>query len=156
MSIIVTNPSEKHVNQMVSLADEARQHHIAVLGGYFKPIIPAIELDIIHKYMEPNENHIIMIALDANDNVLGMILGDILDKPWLVCPKVGHVANLIVSVTARRKGIGKMLMDAFVSKCKKCGVQEITLGVYNKNKDSYNFYIKYGFEPSEQRMSIKL
>lgn len=142
---------------MVVLADHARQHHIDVLGGYFKPIKPAIELDIIRQYMQnSDERHIILVATDEDDNAVGMILGDVSDKPWLVCPRVAHVANLIVSPNVRRCGVGKRLMDAFVAECKKHGVQELTLGVYNKNQGSYNFYVEYGFEPLEQKMCIKL
>lgn len=155
MNIIIVKPTEKHIEQMIELSDQARQHHIEVLGGYFKPINPSVELEITKRYMD-QEDRIALIAVDTDDNVVGMILGCVSDKPWLVNSVVGHVDNFIVSKNARGHGVGKKLMNGFIQECKNRGVQEITLGVYNKNKGPYDFYIQYGFEPIEQKMTMKL
>ena len=156
MDIKIINPVEKHVNQMVNLADESRQYHIYILNGYFKQTQCDIERDIIKQYMSQPEKHIIIIAVDTQDNVLGMIMGDVLYKPWLIQSDVGHVSNFIVSGKFRGQSIGKKLMDAFKSECKKRGIAEMTLGVYSKNKNAYDFYVKYGFEDIEQKMHMQI
>lgn len=159
MDIKIIKPVEKHISQMVKLADEARQHHVDVLNGYFKPVTPVssgFEDKIIRNHMSEPENNIILIAVDTDDNVVGMILGEKLHKPWLEQSRVGHVSNFIVSANMRGYGIGKKLMDAFIDECRHSGMQQVDLGVYNKNTGSYNFYIEYGFEPIEQKMRIDL
>jgi len=159
MNIKIIKPSENHIPQMVKLGDESRQHHIDVMHGYFKPVTPissGFEEKIIRTHMNETESNIIFIAVDKNDNVVGMILGEKLYKPWLEKSHVGHVSNFIVSGEVRGQGIGKKLMDAFVKECKKSGLYEIDLGVYNQNKTAYDFYIKYGFEPIEQKMHLKI
>lgn len=159
MSIKIIKPIEKYVKQMVKIADEARQHHIDILNGYFKPVTPVssdFEEKIIRNHMTDPTTNIVFIAIDDQDHVIGMILGEKLHKPWLVKSRVGHVSNFIVSDAKRGQGIGKKLMDAFVNECRQSDIQEIELGVYNKNVGSYDFYIKYGFEPIEQKMHIEL
>lgn len=159
MNIKIIKPMEKHFAQMVKLADDARQHHIDVLNGYFKPVSPTssgVEAKIIRNHMSEPGANIILIAVDSIDNVIGMIFGEKLHKPWLEKSHVGHVSNFIVSANARRHGIGKKLMDAFIDECRHSGMQQVDLGVYNKNIGSYNFYIEYGFEPIEQIMLIDL
>ena len=159
MTVKIIQPTEKHIIQMVKLADDARQHHIDILNGYFKPVTPVssgFEDKIIRNHMSEPETNIILIAVDSTDNVVGMILGEKLHKPWLEQSRVGHVSNFIVATDARRQGIGKKLMDAFIDECRHSGMQQVDLGVYNKNIGSYNFYIEYGFEPIEQKMRIDL
>ena len=159
MNIKIICPTAKHINQMAKLADESRQYHIDILGGYFTPVssLPAeFERETIINHMQQPDKHIIFIAVDSDDNVIGMIMGNKLHKPWLEKSNVGHVGNFIVSDGARQQGVGQKLMDAFIDECKRSGLQEVTLGVYNKNQNAYKFYIKYGFEPIEQKMHIDL
>ena len=159
MNIKIIKPMEKHIVQMVKLSGDARQHHIDILNGYFEPVTPAfseLEDKIIRNHMSEPEANIILIAVDSTDNVVGMILGEKLHKPWLEQSHVGHVSNFIVATNARGHGIGKKLMDAFIDECRHSGMQQIVLDVYNKNIGAYNFYIEYGFEPIEQKMRIDL
>ena len=156
MNIKVIAPTEKYIEQMVKLADTARQHHIDILDGYFKVEASSVERDVIVQHMSQPENHIILIAVDDTAKVCGLILGDIVYKPWLEKSKIGNASNFVVDTSVRRQGIGTKLMDAFISECKKRGLQSVTLGVFNKNKTAYDFYTKYGFEPITQKMHINI
>nr|MBQ0091328.1 GNAT family N-acetyltransferase [Candidatus Enterousia merdequi] len=159
MDVKIIRPLDKHIEQMVKLADEARQHHIDLLNGYFKPVTSissGFERKIIQNHMNDTETQIVLVAVDNEDKVLGFILGEKLHKPWLLKSHVGHVSNFIVSNNMRMQGIGTKLMDAFVEECKTSGMQAIDLGVYNKNAGSYSFYIKYGFESMKQEMNMDL
>ena len=69
---------------------------------------------------------------------------------------MANIANFGVDKKSRRLGVGKKLMDAFYKICQENNVDEIKLGVYNKNISAYRFYEKYGFEPLEQRMHLKV
>lgn len=156
MNVKIIKPSEKYIEQMVTLADEARQYHIDILNGYFKSDASSVERDIIRHSISQIDKCINFIAIDDSDNVIGMIMDDVLYKPWLINSDIGHVGNFIVTANARTQGVGKKLMDAFISECKQRNIKEVTLGVYNKNIGAYNFYNEYGFEPIVQKMSLKL
>ena len=156
MNVMIIKPTERHIEQMVKLADSARQYHIDILNGYFKAEATSVERDVIIQYVSQDEKYINLIAVDDKDIVLGFLLGDVLYKPWLENAKIGKVSNFVVDESVRRCGIGTLLMDAFISECQKRELQEVTLGVYNKNTNAYNFYTKYGFEPIVQKMKKKL
>ena len=67
-----------------------------------------------------------------------------------------HIGNFGVTKSKRHQGIGKMLMDSFMEICRSKEIDEVRLGVFNKNVGSHKFYEQYGFKPFEQRMQIML
>ena len=138
--------------QLLELAREVREHHRKVLGGYFQPLDDDVELKCLSVWSE-NANNICLVAED-NGKILGMILGERKNNLWLEKPCVIVIHNFGVLQSMRGKGIGKMLMDAFYRECQIQGIQEIKFGVFNKNKTAYDFYLHYGFEPQEQKMSM--
>lgn len=138
--------------QLLELAREVREHHREVLNGYFTPQDDNMEARCIAAWAE-NESNICLTA-EENGKVSGMILGECKNNPWLEKPKVVVIHNFGVRKSLRSRGIGKMLMDAFYRECQNRGIQEIKFGVFNNNKAAYDFYIRYGFEPQEQKMSM--
>ena len=75
--------------------------------------------------------------------------------PYLENPIICNIGTLGVIQEYRKQGIGKMLMNEFLTFCKENGIQEVKLGVFNDNKIAYKFYEDYGFKPQEQEMSLK-
>ena len=142
------------LSQMVNIAREVRQHHIEILKGYFKPQDDTMERNIISSWVV-NPNYICLVAED-NSKILGIILAEIKDQIWLEQSKTIMIHNFGVAKEAQRKGIGKKLMEAIYNECQIWGVQEIKLGVFNKNISAYKFYENFGFEAQEQKMSLKV
>ena len=138
--------------RLLELAREVRNHHIEVLDGYFCPQDDEAEQKSIAGWAE-NKNNICLCA-EENGQISGMILGETKNNPWLEKSKVIVIHNFGVLKSVRGQGIGKKLMDAFYSECQNQGIQEIKFGVFNKNKTAYDFYLHYGFEPQEQKMSM--
>ncbi len=140
--------------QVLELCREVRQHHIDVLNGYFTPQDDAAEQKGFLASLD-NENYIALVAVEG-ENICGYLLADITKAPYLVAQKVAHIGNFGVAKSQRRRGIGKMLMDNFMDICRAKKIDEVRLGVFNKNTGAYKFYEQYGFEPFEQRMQIML
>ena len=138
--------------QLLELAREVREHHREVLNGYFTPQDDNMEARCIAAWMENDDN--VCLCAEESGKVLGMILGESKNNSWLEKSKVIVIHNFGVVASARGQGVGKKLMDAFYLQCKNKGIQEIKFGVFNKNKTAYDFYIHYGFEPQEQKMSM--
>lgn len=156
MNIKIRNATEQDIGQMLVLANEIREHHRQLLGGYFKPQTDEIEKNVIVRHIDDPENNFAFVAVDDDNKVQGMLWAEKTPSPWLVQKNVVNISNIGVFNTARGHGIAGMLMDEFVKICKDQGVQEIKLGVYNKNEVARKFYQKYGFEEQAQRMSFKL
>ena len=150
--VVIRQINQEDVLPLVELAREVRDHHIEVLGGYFKLQDDEMEQKCISAWSANPHN--ICLLVEEGKQILGMILGEVKDNPWLEKSCIVVIHNFGVFKEARGKGVGKKLMDAFYKECQNKKIQEIKLGVFNQNKIAYSFYEKYGFEPQEQKMSL--
>ncbi len=145
---------QSDLSQVLELCREVREHHIDILNGYFTSQDDAEEQKGFLASLD-NENCIALVAAEG-ENIFGYLLADITEAPYLKAPKVARIGNFGVAKSQRRHGIGKMLMDDFMNICRAKDIDEVRLGVFNKNTGAYKFYEQYGFEPFEQRMQIML
>lgn len=152
MNVIIRKLESKDTEQLLALCDEIREHHREILGGYFLPQDDEFEKNNLTSLLE-DDKAIVLVAVDET-GVEGLLLAEKRIAPYLEMPKIGYIHNFGVFKKTRGKGIARLLMDAFYVECQKCGIQEIKLGVFNKNRIAYNFYEKYGFEAQEQKMSL--
>ena len=56
------------------------------------------------------------------------------------------IENMAVNKKFRKKGIGKKLIQDIEKLCKKRGIKEILLDVFEINKNAREFYAKLGFK----------
>ena len=152
--MLIRKFQEIDMEQVLVLCDDVREHHRRVLGGYFTPQDNEMERKQILGLAQ-SENAIILVAENEKE-IVGFLLAEKKMTPWLEEPRIAHIHNFVVSENVRGLGIGKAMMDVFYRECAEQDIQEIKLGVFNKNKIAYNFYEKYGFEPQEQKMSLKI
>ena len=140
--------------EVMNLCREVRQHHIDLLEGYFTEQNDEYEQIGFLESLE-NEKTTALVAID-NGKVIGYLLAEFKELPHLIRSKTAYVANFGVSAAFRNNGIGKQLMNAFLDICKENNIEEIRLGVYNKNTSAYAFYENFGFHPLEQKMILNL
>ena len=145
---------KEDISQVLELCREVRQHHIEILNGFFTEQNDEIEQKFFLEAID-NPKDIALVATE-NDIVLGYLLATIKYAAHLVNPNVAHICNIGVRKNLRKTGIGTKLMDKLFEICRSNGVEQISLGVYNKNTSAYSFYEKYGFEPMEQKMIFDL
>ena len=83
-------------------------------------------------------------AYDKN-KLVGYAFGWIDNRPPILSiQKIGNLSDICVSPTARKKGIGKQLLNLFVDWCKDKEVEAIQLMVLSNN-GAVEFYKKCGF-----------
>lgn len=140
--------------QVLELCCEVRQYHIDILNGYFTKQNDQFEQLGFLQSLE--DDKICALVAVNNDIVCGYLLAEKKYSPYLEGPSVVHIANFGVQKNLRGKGIGKKLMDTLLAMCEQWNVDEIRLGVFNKNVGAYRFYEQYGFEPFEQRMNLRV
>ena len=138
--------------QVLELCNEVREYHRELLSGYFTP---QNDDDEGKPFLESlvNDKILAWVAIKG-ENIEGLLLADTKISPHLEKPRIAHICNIGVKKSSRGKGIGKLLMDTFYKYCQDKGIQEIKLGVFNKNIKAYRFYENFGFEPQEQKMSL--
>lgn len=89
------------------------------------------------------------LALD-NDKVIGLIMGiikkfDEYDYLDYKCPKEGEITELIVSKSARSKGVGNLLIKKMEEYFKSLSCEYILVDVFAYNKNAISFYDKEGY-----------
>lgn len=154
MTIQIRKMKLQDIEQVLKLCDQIREYHRNILDGYFTHQDDELEKEILLESLH-SDDKLPLVAVDENE-IVGVLLAEKRNTPWLENSKIAHIFNFGVVEEARGKGIAKLMMDSFFAECKKEDIKEIKLGVFNKNTIAYNFYQKYGFEPQEQRMSLKV
>lgn len=154
MTIQIRKFQEEDIGQVLVLCDEIREYHRDILDGYFLPQDDKMEKSILLDSMN-NENMIFLVAIE-DEIIKALLLAEKRTAIWLENPKIVNIVNFGVLQESKGKGIAKLLMNFFYEECKKENIQEIKLGVFNKNKIAMKFYEDFGFEAQEQRMSLKV
>jgi len=83
------------------------------------------------------DNHIITILLIFESEVCGYGHIDKDNLIWL---------GIFISKKFRGKGIGSVLLDELLNRCKEINLDTISLSVYKKNIGAINLYKKKGFK----------
>jgi ribosomal protein S18 acetylase RimI-like enzyme len=85
----------------------------------------------------------VLIAERPDGTRLGFISLKVVDDVTGV--ERGHVADLAVSETARRIGVGRALMDAGEEWARDCGLPVLSLDVWSTNERAQAFYERLGY-----------
>lgn len=150
----IRNFMKSDLIQVLDLCREVRQHHIDILGGYFAKQDDFYEQQGFLESLESDK--IIALVAEDKDVICGYLLAERKCAPYLVCGNIINITNFGVAKDKRGQGIGKQLMNALFAWCETRNIDEIRLGVFNKNIGAYHFYEQYGFEPFEQKMKLRV
>ncbi len=146
--------AREDLSQVLDLCREIRQYHNDLLDSYFAPQNDEYEKIGFLESLK-NDNTIALVA-EENNKIIGLLLGEFKNSLWLKKSHVAHISNFGINKDNRRKGIGQQLMDYFFKICKEKEIQEIRLGVYNKNTSACKFYEDYGFSALQQTMILDI
>lgn len=93
------------------------------------------------------EDSTILVAVDADQRIVGMIAGQVRQQHGYIPQIVGSVHWLFVGEAYRRRGIGRALVARLLAFFVAKGAEEITLRYVIGNVEAERFWIKLGFEP---------
>ena len=87
-----------------------------------------------------------------NGKAIGVIMGivrkyDKYDYLDYKCPKCGDIIELVISKSARGKGIGQELMTKMEEYFKSINCEYVTIDVFAYNDPALKFYSKQGYHP---------
>lgn len=128
-------------NQDIKKATAADAAAIASLEEvtFSNPYSVASTKDMLDSAIHPS-----FVAYDEDGNLLGYLLGQ------MISPE-GDLLRIAVRATARRSGIGRALIEAFLSHLKENGCQVCFLDVREHNTPAQALYSSYGFTPFDRR-----
>jgi ribosomal protein S18 acetylase RimI-like enzyme len=77
------------------------------------------------------------------------------EESWcLVSHQVCYIAGIVVAPRSRRKGIARALVDQLKREVQARGVSGIELDVWAFNKEARQAFLKLGFSPLMERMTL--
>jgi ribosomal protein S18 acetylase RimI-like enzyme len=87
---------------------------------------------------------------DEDGAVVGLCHLQLYDTPpipWMTPSRRAHLDSLVVDTGARRRGVGRRLLDDAAAWARGRGAGELVLTVWNGNEDAARFYASLGFGP---------
>lgn len=103
----------------------------------------------------------IFLAIDEDDKTVGLICGNVVerdeyDRIDYVCPKTGNVAELIVSKSVRKGGVGGELLKTIENYFKSIGCEYCHIDVFEPNEMAKRFYEKHCYTTRLRGLSKKI
>jgi ribosomal protein S18 acetylase RimI-like enzyme len=146
---------ETDAPRMISLIRELQAHEVA-LYERMKPVA-----DMGHWYIDllkkrcAKDSGTILIA-EENGTALGYatILTNVIEdgKADELAYTYAHVGDLVVSEVARRRGIGKLLLEECERRSRAAGRDELRIAVLANNEGAYQTYRSFGFDDHSIKM----
>lgn len=146
--MIVRRAQSDDYEAVMALLREADVLHAQILPGYFKPPRRAARTREELGRLLGAKDEALYVADDPAAGVLALCHVQIYDTPamaTMVAKRRAHIDNLIVTEAARRRGIGRQLVDAGAGWAREQGARELLLTVWAGNTAADRFYEALGF-----------
>ncbi len=95
---------------------------------------------------QPDGARHVLIAEDSHSSALGFLVAQHLAPDW-------EIENIVVAPGARRKGLGKRLLDELLVTVRKSNSTSVFLEVRESNSPARSLYETAGFRPTGRRTS---
>ncbi|MCU1690845.1 MAG: GCN5-related N-acetyltransferase [Pseudonocardiales bacterium] len=117
----------------------------AIAGVHVRRAEPAM----VSRYetLLDDENRTLFLALDDEEQLLGMAVASVEELSATVALPAVHVSNLVVGARHRRRGVGRVLISSIVRYAEAHGVDHIVAGVISEDRETHRYLARLGFAP---------
>jgi ribosomal protein S18 acetylase RimI-like enzyme len=126
---------------------EVDELHARLLPAYFRrPRGTARSRELIGRILSAPDETILVAHEDGE--LLGLVHVQLYDTPpiaVMVPRRRAHVDNVVVAAAARRRGVGRRLMEGAARWARDRGAEELLLTVWAGNEEAERFYDALGF-----------
>jgi ribosomal protein S18 acetylase RimI-like enzyme len=136
---------------------EADELHASVAPAYFRST-PHAEREW-SELLGAGEAAIFVAAGEGGSGVVGLGVVRVHDTPSdpaMVPLRRGHVEILVVARGARRRGLGRRLMDELAAWARRQGAAELVLTVWAGNVEAEAFYESLGYRVLSRALRVPL
>lgn len=98
----------------------------------------------------------VCFVAEIDNEIVGYFSANKKELPGYRLITVADLENLVVDENYRSKGIGKMLIDKFLSWAKEIGAKRASVNVFSGNTKGIAFYTREGFIPFESVLEKSL
>jgi ribosomal protein S18 acetylase RimI-like enzyme len=153
MNVRVREANESDFGSLCMLFAEENRFHAALVPEYIKTTPQILTQEEWRDFLTSSTTRLFVCANEAA--LLGAIIVALKDEPenrWQQSRRTGYIEDLIVTETARGRGIGKQLMEIVRDWVLSQGVQVMELNVWEANAGACRFYESLGFKSVQRRM----
>jgi len=140
---------ETDADGMLSLIRELQAHEVA-LYERMKPVADMGHwyIDLLKKHCAKDDGTILIAEENGTVLAYATILTNIVEDGAAdeVAYSYAHVGDLVVSERARRRGIGKVLLEECERRSRAVGRDELRITVLARNEGAYHTYRSFGFD----------
>lgn len=158
MKINIRKAIAEDYSALIGLFDEIDVIHRDNLPRLFqKPNGPAREPDYYLGLISDESTAVLIAEMDGK--IVGSVhalVRNAPDFPILVPRRFAIVDSIVVKVGYRKRGIGRMLLEAVEEWAKMSGASSIELNVYEFNDEAITFYENLGFSTFSRKLSKDL
>lgn len=117
----------------------------AIGGAHVRRAEPAM----VNRYetLLEDANRSLFLALDDEEQVLGMAVVSVEEVSATVALPAVHVTNLVVGARHRRRGVGRVLLSSIVRYAEAHGIDHIVAGVISEDRETHRYLARLGFAP---------
>jgi len=150
--------SQKYQEGVKDILVELQEYIVSIDNWHLNLMTPEFRDKYFEKTLKDCSK--ILLAIEE-DKVIGLICGCIVDydeydKCDYLCPKTGHIAELIVSKNSRESGLGTKLLKTMEEYFKSLGCEYCHIDVFEPNEMGKNFYNKHNYTTRMRSLSKKL
>lgn len=157
MNIVIRTATFDDHEAIARVARELNVMHARALPDRFRVTPDAFPAAYFRSLLESPEVAILLAGRDGD--VLGHAILQVKEAvsiPVAAPRRFAFLSDLVVAEAERRRGIGRLLMDAAVVWAREQGASSLELGVFEFNAGAIAFYERYGFASSKRTMSLRI
>jgi len=142
------------IENLYALFSPVDQMHREAHPEIFKQADYPEEIKDYYRACIRDQSSVIIIAISNNKVIGGVVcsLETAPEVPILVPRTVACIENIAVSQSYRKKGVGRLLVEAVQEWASLRDATAIELTVWEFNQDAARFYNELGFQPYRRRM----
>jgi ribosomal protein S18 acetylase RimI-like enzyme len=104
-----------------------------------------------------NPDAILLVSLDENGAVIGYAYGRMEERDWnALLDACGAIHDVVIDEHARRRGIGRALLEAMLARMKEKGAPRVVLHTASGNAAAQALFRELGFRPTMIEMTREL
>ncbi|MBN1660793.1 MAG: GNAT family N-acetyltransferase [Anaerolineae bacterium] len=157
MNVKVREADESDFESLCTLFAEENRFHASLVPEYIKTTPQVLTQEELRDFLTSNTKR--LFICENESALLGAIIVSLKDESenrWNQSRRTGYIDDLIVTKTARGRGVGRQLMEIARDWVLSQGVQVIELHVWEANVVACRFYESLGLKSIQRRMVWKL
>lgn len=142
--------------RIVELFEQIDELHREALPWLFRKLEQPRSAEVLGRFLTGSDCATFVASEQASSPALGVLVvmvREVAKAPIVRPARVAEIDNLVVDRAARRRGIGKALVQAALSWSREVHAERTELGVYDFNEEARLFYEALGFATVSRRMA---